>query len=177
MSKKKNFAEYEKRQKKNFLNANGYIYMTKKREEEFYKLPSFKKGQTKEEKATNYDRRLRYNNRERARKRYTKKGGFVVTKSYEKNTNYLSRMAVYLENQMIFGDNIKELDELSQRPDIKRIEIYDGTIGKDKQLITSHPSIGMAVKFMKAHFEGEKNFQITAGTKEGKLIIIVTGFY
>ncbi len=180
MSKKKTFEDYEKQQKAAYLKKIGGKRWSKKREAEFYALPKFgglKKGTKEYDKQ--YERLLRYNNRERARKRYQKNGGFVLTESYERNTGYLSKASTYFENEAIFGDNVREIQALfNQRPDLKTVEVYDATgSGENFPMIGIARSIKEAVRKIKSYYKDTSNYFVSVATKDGSLIIKVNNFY
>jgi len=191
MAKKKtpkNFESYLSKLKKNFLKSEGRTYWTEKREEEFWKLPSFKKGQSKKEKALNKARRLRQSNLQRGEKRHTEKGTFVFTEDFVKHKKPFTptpptakkKTLILLENEMIFGDNFSILKQAAAKPNIKNIIVFDNTTSKkgaSKPQISFSQDIATAITDIKDNFDMWTNYDITAIEKDDNILIFVNGSY
>lgn len=176
----KTFADYEKEAHKKYLESIGKKYWTKKREQEFYQMPSFKKNMSAAEIEINRQRKNRYENLRRAIKRYEKKDKLVVTPELERNKNIISKGQYFIENEPIFGNNVKELQSLIDDGLINRIRVFDKT-KKDNETESDNAkliykggyNLNEALKKTKENFKGNNNFiiDIVINGDEAKIVV------
>lgn len=176
----KTFADYEKEAHKKYLSSIGKKYWTKKREQEFYKKPSFKKNMSAAEIEINKQRKNRYENLRRAIKRYEKKDKLVVTPELERNRNIISKGQYFIQNEPVFGNNVKELQSLIDDGLINRIRVFDKT-KKDNETESDNAkliykggyNLNEALKKTKENFKGNNNFIIDVVIDGDQATIVV----